>query len=98
MFSEARVSECLEREGGQEEIAKLSSHRSEAQALRAMYQRLQSDKHQLEAQLTSLQSELLHLKHTHTAASEMVLPNPFSFLASSSRAAGPASVPWGHQL
>jgi hypothetical protein len=55
-----------------------------------MYQRLQSDKHQLEAQLTSLQSELLHLKQTRAAASELVLPNPFSFLASSSRAAGPA--------
>ena len=55
-----------------------------------MYQRLQSDKHQLEAQLTSLQSELLHLKQTRAAASELVLPNPFSFLASSSRGAGPA--------
>ena len=57
-----------------------------------MCQRLQSDKHQLEAQLTSLQSqsELLHLKQTHAAASELVLPNPFSFLASSSRGAGPA--------
>jgi hypothetical protein len=123
-------------------VAKLSSHRTEAQALRAMYQRLQvsspspppsdphttclpwsvgglpalcgptgssqshaatkhgargeqSDKHQAEAQLEVLQEEVQRLQQSASRAAALapgasiVVPNPFSFLASSSQTAGP---------